>query len=245
VLLKASGDIVLEAAKSITTTGGDVVLWANSDGQMANGGVLFDAGASVATGGGHIWIGGGSGSVSWNGLTVGNGYAVAGRDVETAFAKVGATGINWEAGVLFSSTTLSSEGGNIHIAGQRNVRSTKGAGAGVINYNGLTGSSINAGSGTVTIDAQGNWTADTTAGFLTGLHPTEATGNLTIRSSNATQTNAITISATTTDDTSGLIVERNTQILSTAATNGGASRSAHQLEGRSMVPGFRWGRSMC
>jgi hypothetical protein len=245
VLLKASGDIVLEAAKSITTTGGDVVLWANSDGQTANGGVLFDAGASVATGGGHIWIGGGSGSVTWNGLTVGDGYAVAGRDVETAFAKVGATGINWEAGVLFSSTTLSSGGGNIHIAGQRNVRSTKGAGAGVINYNGLTGSSINAGSGTVTIDAQGNWTADTTAGFLTGLHPTETTGNLTIRSSNATQTNAITISATTTDDTSGLIVERNTQILSTAATNGGASRSAHQLEGRSMVPGFRWGRSMC
>lgn len=81
LLLKASGDISLASAKSITTAGGDVILWSNSDGQTSNGGVFLNPLSTLSTGGGHIWIGGGNGTSTWNGLTVGNGCAVSGKSV--------------------------------------------------------------------------------------------------------------------------------------------------------------------
>jgi hypothetical protein len=84
ILLKASGNIELAASKTITTNGGDVVLWSNSDGGADTGSVLLRDGSSITTSGGHLWAGGGSGSTTWNGLTVGNGYAVAGTTLTPA-----------------------------------------------------------------------------------------------------------------------------------------------------------------
>ena len=52
-----------------------VVLWADSDGDKA-GGVLLDSNSSISTNNGHLWIGGGSGQATWNGLDVGDSFAV-------------------------------------------------------------------------------------------------------------------------------------------------------------------------
>jgi len=52
-----------------------VVLWADSDGDEA-GGVLLDSNSSISTNNGHLWIGGGSGEATWNGLDVGDSFAV-------------------------------------------------------------------------------------------------------------------------------------------------------------------------
>jgi len=221
VLLKATADITMGASKSITTSGGDVIMWANADGQTSNGGVFFDQSSSVTTAGGHIWIGGGSGTITWNGLSVGDGYAVSGTNLIGLLTRTSSK-VDWESGVFLDETTLNSGGGNIYIAGQRNTRSNQEGGAGIINYNGLNGTTIDAGTGLIEIKGDGRLAANITFGFMTGLHPGEASGSFTIKSANATQANAISIQATNaTTDFAGLLVEDDTYLLSTANTNGG------------------------
>lgn len=223
VLLKASGDIILESGKSITTTGGDVILWANSDGGTSNGGVFLDAASSITTTGGHVWIGGSStngGSTTWNGITVGNGYATSGRDL-TTFQNEG-TAIDWDAGVLLDETTINTGGGNIYIAGRRSVSPNSRGGAGVINYSGTNGTLINAGTGTITILGETSMdVAGSDLGIMTGLHPNNYTGRLTIQSANTSSTTAISITASTVTADAGLLVEDHTRILSTATSGGG------------------------
>ena len=223
ILLKASGDIVLNTGRTITTSAGDVLLWANSDGETSNGGVFLDAASSIATTGGHVWIGGSStsgGSITWNGLTVGNGYATSGRDL-TPFQNEGSA-IDWDAGVLLDETTINSGGGNIYIAGRRSVSPNSRGGAGVINYSGTNGTLINSGSGTITI--LGETSIDLSFsdfGIMTGLHPGNYTGKLTIQSANTSSATAISITASTVTAEAGLLVEDHTRILSTATSGGG------------------------
>ncbi len=112
LLLKASGDISLAANTSITTTGGDVILWANSDGQTTSGSVLLRDGSSIETAGGHVWLGGGSGTATWNGLAVGDGYAVSGQTITPP------VGTTVKAGVYFENTSIDSGGGDIAIYGR-------------------------------------------------------------------------------------------------------------------------------
>ncbi|QYJ78035.1 tandem-95 repeat protein [Shewanella acanthi] len=75
-----NGDILLKSTRdisnvngTISTSGGDVVFWADSNGDDDG---LISVG-NISTAGGHIWLGGGAGSTTWNGLTVGDGYAVS------------------------------------------------------------------------------------------------------------------------------------------------------------------------
>ena len=73
--IKASAGIVFETSSSVSSSTGklNIILWGNAD---ANDGYFnMLSGSSIATNGGHLWIGGGSGSENWNGLTVGNAYA--------------------------------------------------------------------------------------------------------------------------------------------------------------------------
>jgi hypothetical protein len=224
IILKGSADIIIAATKSITTNGGDVILWANSDGQTTNGGVFFDAQTSLTTNGGHLWIGGSStsnGSITWNGLTVGNGYAVSGRNLVGLSTRTSFK-VDWDAGILLNETSINTGGGNIYLGGQRNSLSNHSGGAGIINYNGTNGTTINAGSGTIDIKAFGSHTADVTIGFLTGLHPGETSGNLTIQSSNSNQATAVSIEANNASTNfPGLVVEDETNIISSSSTNGG------------------------
>ncbi|MEY3500451.1 MAG: hypothetical protein RL308_2120, partial [Bacteroidota bacterium] len=224
VLIKSSSDIIIAASKSITTNGGDVVLWANSDGQTSNGGVFFDAQTSITTGGGHVWIGGSStsnGSSTWNGLTVGNGYAVSGRNL-AGFSTRTIYKVDWDAGILLNESVINSGGGNIYLGGQRNIRSNYDGGAGIVNYNGVNGTTIDSGSGIIDIKAFGSHTANITLGFLTGLHPGETSGRLNIQSSNSNQTTAISIEVdNASTNYAGLLIEDETNIISSNSTNGG------------------------
>jgi len=218
ILCKARGNIVLAASKSLTSAAGDVILWANSDGESANGCVYFKNASSVSTGGGHIWIGGGSGSTTWNGLTVGNAYAVSGRSTSD-MTFTGGSG-DWSSGVIFNQTTLSSANGHIYIAGQRNS-STSDVGAGILNYSG-TGTLINAGSGTVTLKGSNTAAGNGAWGIMTGLHPGAYSGKFIVKSSNNTASSAITVEGLSSAGTGdGILIENHTRLLSTNGSNGG------------------------
>jgi hypothetical protein len=218
ISIKSSVNIVFASNRSLTTNGGDVILWSNTDGQTSNGGVYFKSSSAITTNGGHIWIGGGNGTSNWNNLTVGNGYAVSGRSV-LDMGYVGTT--QWQSGVAFNQASLNSGGGNIYIAGQRNSSASSDLGAGIINYSG-TGTSIDCGNGTITIKGDNTASGRATFGIMTGLDPFNYTGRMVIRSSNNNTSNAITIEGTTSNGTGdGILIENHTRILSTATSNGG------------------------
>ena len=93
--------------------------------------IAIDPGSvSVANGGN----GSNGGSTTWNGLTVGDGFAVSGRNLTSLSTRGGVT-IDWLAGVLLDEATISTGGGQVSIAGRRNSASTS-YGAGFINYSG-------------------------------------------------------------------------------------------------------------
>ncbi|MFO7747384.1 MAG: MBG domain-containing protein [Orrella sp.] len=191
VLLKSSGNISLIGEKSISTQGGSVILWANRDGQATGSYVAlrsdFDSttGAKIETNGGHIWIGGGSGTVNWNGLSVGDGYAVSG-DLIDFLADPAGRSVN--SGVFLQGVRLLSGGGSIRIAG----KSEQNSGRGVITAGRVD---IDSGAGTFELQAlASNGAGALGAGWNHISESTAMNGNLTITSSNDTSA-AILINA--------------------------------------------------
>jgi hypothetical protein len=177
ILCKASGNIVLAASKSITTSGGDVILWANSDNQNSAGSVALRSLSTIVTGsnsvtGGHVWMGGGSNGGTWNGLDVGTGYAVPG----TGFIPPPGTGGAWAAGVFFESCSITTFGGDVKILGDAAT-----SGRGLICF-GTISIQTNAGD----IEIEGNATVNTSSdinGILFGLHDNSTIGNVSLMSS--------------------------------------------------------------
>ena len=222
ILIKAAGNIRMLGEKTLSTQGANVVLWSNSDGGTTLGDIALQSnfsgatGARIETNGGHIWLGGGSGTTTWNGITVGNGYAVSGSAI--SFLNDPYTG-SILSGVLFQGAKLLSGGGNIYVGG----RSQQSNSRAVVTTGPVE---INSGSGTIEIQA----IATTTAGALgTGWNHSSSVaamnGNLTITSANATS-NAILLNADATashvvggdfqDEGSGLA-----GVVSLRTTNGG------------------------
>jgi filamentous hemagglutinin family protein len=186
LLVTTGGSILLTGEKALTTQGGSVVLWANNTGQASNGYVALRsnfataAGAKIETGGGHIWIGGGSGSTSWNGLTVGNGYAVSGTAIH--FLSGSSTfGNPLPAGVLLQGSKLLSGGGNIYIAGLH----TPGTyGAGIVSAGNVA---INAAGGTIEVQARNQGVGVALgAGWHHLASNVAINGNLALTSTNST-----------------------------------------------------------
>ena len=212
ILFESAGDISISSSRSITTNGGDVIMWANSDGNATSsatdGSIVINHSSSISTSGGHLWMGGGSGSSSWNGLTVGNGYAVAG-----SLVSVGA-GSNFTSGVCIMRSTINTNGGDIFIGGQNNKT---GFSASLANYGTTT---IDAGNGRVKIEARSTTTTNNDGTFATGMHSGlggVSAANLTIRSShNNSANNAIELEVANVTK-SGLVVEGNTLFQSTGA----------------------------
>lgn len=139
--IKSTAPVILDANSTITSPTGklNLILWSDIDG---NGGYFrMNSGSTISTNGGHIWIGGGSGSVSWNGLTVGNGYALNASSV----------------GVLLSSPNMNSGGGDIYIAGEST--------SGLTNSHGIFISSgtIESSGGTISLIGQGGTCTNTPA----------------------------------------------------------------------------------
>ncbi|MFD2530816.1 MBG domain-containing protein, partial [Polaribacter marinaquae] len=150
ILLKASSDIVLAESKSLTTNGGNVILWSNTDNETTSGSVVTRKGSSITTNSGHLWIGGGTESASqWNGLTVGDGYAVAGTSLNDLDRPNTNTDASWRgAGIFLDGTTISTSGGHIVMYGKS-----------VGNYDGLVTygiNTINSGTGKISINADAN-----------------------------------------------------------------------------------------
>jgi autotransporter-associated beta strand protein len=230
VLLKASGDISLAASKSITTSGGDVVLWANSDNQTANGSISLRSGSSIVTGsvsvpGGAIWIGGGSDGATWNGLSVGGGYAVPG----TSFTPPVGGGVT--AAVYLEGNSISSFGGAVKITGN-----TAAGAWGIVTYGQV---SVNAGSGTIELDGQST-TEGNRLGILFGVHDLALASTVNISSSASSASsasgNAITIRGVGrgTEDAIGLSGTVNI----TSSGTGGIEINGDALgTGRSIVAG--------
>lgn len=150
--LKAGRDISFPAGRRISPTlaAMNVVLWADSDGG-GQGDIFFGSNtdysnpAAIRTNGGHLWMGGGSGSTTWNSLTVGNGFAVGGttRTVGGTFTHTN--------GITIQATDIQTAGGHIRMRGRG------AAGNAPSNYSGglyLVGTgTMQSGGGNIEIDA--------------------------------------------------------------------------------------------
>ena len=169
--LKASGDINLNASKSINRTGSyklNTVLWADSD-ASGSGSIYLKDSSSVSTNGGHVWLGGGAtSSTAWNGLTVGDGYALAGTIHSI-------NGSNFKNGISLYKANINSGGGNIKLYGKTDTQS--GAAGGYMGVY-LEQSTISSGSGNIDLSAistgsnnDGSWHY----GLLMGTLPNSTT----------------------------------------------------------------------
>ncbi|RXK03913.1 hypothetical protein CRV02_01600 [Arcobacter sp. CECT 8989] len=125
---------------SITSTSGklNVVLWSDSDGN-SNGSIWLPEGSSITSNGGHIWMGGGAGSTTWNGLTVGDSYAV-GSSFSSAEGNSIARGVAINGNIFADGN---SSGGDIFIKGlasqsgyYAHARGVSISGSVTTNYNG-------------------------------------------------------------------------------------------------------------
>jgi hypothetical protein len=148
VLLKASGNVNLANTKSITTDGGDVTYWADSDGND-NGYVQLGSSSSVSTSGGNITLGGGS--------DINTGYARGNSTLDTETEPVFNLTIS---GVhLKNGTTLTSDGGNITLRGKNLGSSANNLEFGILGHN----ATVNSGSGKISMEgiAVGSGSANT------------------------------------------------------------------------------------
>jgi gliding motility-associated-like protein len=165
ILLKGTGNIVQNTSKTITTNGGDVTIWADSDG---NNDGMISLSSNVTTNGGHLWMGGGNGSATWNGLSVGNGFATG-----------NATNSN---GLVMTGSTLNTTGGNIAIyAKSRAGIAVTGVTGNTNGVRFLSGNTINSGTGTIYIKGY----AQGTNGSSNGIEFSGSTADL-ITSANTT-----------------------------------------------------------
>jgi autotransporter-associated beta strand protein len=167
VLLKSKSNIVEASSKVITTAGGDVTLWSDSDNDGS--GYIYIAGGSgsgISSSGGAIFLGGGAN------LTT--GYARGSDDDDPSFQ----AGFVKFAGVhLRLGSVLQSGGGNITLRGQNSGLSTAGVHAGVMGF----GTTLDAGSGKVAIYGKATGSGLANAQGISR----EGTDNWIIRSSNS------------------------------------------------------------
>ncbi|MEY3129178.1 MAG: hypothetical protein RL405_498, partial [Actinomycetota bacterium] len=144
MLFKAKANVSTAASRTLTTTGGDLILWANADkvsGVAGNGGrVYLASNTSLNSQGGGIYLGGGldDGGAD-SGIPAMNGWSsmAAGDGLPDGFAN-GNNAASQNPGVwLDSGYSLSSNGGDIYIAGQDSTtNANSGTSANVIFHSG-------------------------------------------------------------------------------------------------------------
>ncbi len=197
---KSARQLYLNSNVNIQSTSGKLhlVFWTNSNN---TGGILrfgtgsVDANVLIETNGGHFWAGGGSGSTTWNGLTVGDGFALGGV--------VASGSLPWWGLELYGGTRIYTQGGDVQLKGAsqsqpttvgvRLIRSLINAGAGSIDIqtdvtgvNGGTNAAYgvwmegDGGFSTTTGNIQINNTLDGQAGTSTGVLYTRTADGLPI-----------------------------------------------------------------
>lgn len=184
VILKSLGDVILGANNAITTNGGDVTLWADSDGSGA-GYVQLSGGANsgITSGGGNVILGGG--------LDLATGFARGAAVQDAGTANTYISGVH-----LRDGTVINSGGGNITLRGQNVGDGQAIMQLGVLGYN----TTLDAGSGKIAIYGKAGGSGSANAQAISSL-PNGSAQNWIIRSSN-TASDAIVISgdATTTNN---------------------------------------------
>ena len=210
--IKNTASIILDAGSSISSNNGklNVVLWADTD---ANGGYIrTNSGCSITTKGGHLWMGGGSGSNTWNGLTVGNGYAL-GNELNSN-------------GILIIGSSIATNGGNVALFGKSRPGAAVGTDGSAVNTNvdgirisPIASSLINSGAGSIVIEGVSQGTDQVALGVefcslspVTHLITSSASGDA------ITITGVGSQSAGTQVNTNGVFVHSGTTI---SATGGG------------------------
>ncbi|WP_164732899.1 YDG domain-containing protein, partial [Flagellimonas marinaquae] len=164
IVLKALSNITVVSSASITTAGGSLVIWADTDGS-GDGNVKLSS--TITTNGGGVWIGGsyltnGSGTTSWtpytsgSPITVGAGYAVSDGS---------SYGVS-----LDQNASIQTSGGNISIYGYGDQYFSI---PGNFYAGGLTidGSQIISSGGDISLEGVGLFTGtlNAAADYLTGL----------------------------------------------------------------------------
>ncbi|HEY4083939.1 MAG TPA: filamentous hemagglutinin N-terminal domain-containing protein [Burkholderiaceae bacterium] len=229
--LKAAGNVFINGGLTIDGTQNsntkklNVVLWADTDGD--GDGVIrvgtAGSGSSIKTDGGHVWMGGGSGSTTWNGLTVGNGAAtlntgstragveLSSGSISTAGGSVSLNGNSSKGtastvsvGTLIEAETITAAGGDIAFNGSYNnaaaISSAQRVGGVVVE----SGSQVST-TGTGKIDITGTVPAAGSAanswGVLIGSDFTASTGTTTGSTTISAQAGAITITGSGTRST--------------------------------------------
>ncbi|MCE5312731.1 MAG: filamentous hemagglutinin N-terminal domain-containing protein, partial [Nitrospiraceae bacterium] len=156
--IKTTGSIIMDTGSSITISSStsklSTVLWSDSDAN--GGGVYLKNNTTINTNGGHLWMGGGSGSATWNGLTVGNGYALGDSSMSN--------------GILLDAVNISTSGGNMAYYGKSRAGAAAGGESGGLNSDGIRlgysgNSSINSGTGTILFDGVAQGTDQNSIGF--------------------------------------------------------------------------------
>jgi hypothetical protein len=175
-----ANDILFEnAGNSISATNGalNVVLRAaNFNATPDDGRVSIRNTNSINTNGGHLWIGGGGygGNVTWNGLAVGGEFARTWR--------------NDVPGLWIENATITTNGGNIYLAGRSHNTSSSGG----TNY-GINIENSTISSQTGTIDVVGDLKGMYLNGIATRIISSTGTNSIT------STTGAITILGTGSD----------------------------------------------
>jgi hypothetical protein len=165
-MLKGRGNISLASGKSITTNGGAVTFWADSDGN-GTGYVQMLANSSVSSGGAAITLGGGTD------ITTGYAIGEATRDTVTD-----PTYTYYISGVnLQSGTSLTSGGGDITLRGQNVASSASAMAFGVM----AGGTTINSGTGKIAITGKA-----TGSGTVNAQGVSVFGSGFTLRSANTT-----------------------------------------------------------
>lgn len=113
ITFKASNNIIVAAAKGITTAGGNVILWSDSDATgtatTAGGTIALLDGATITTAGGDIVMAGGSDA---NSDGIPDGYAIGAYIPATR----GATNVT--AGLSLDNAVVNAGAGNVLVRGQ-------------------------------------------------------------------------------------------------------------------------------
>lgn len=102
----AANDLIVASGVNITssTAAMNLVLRSIFSAGVPDYGRIQLNGVIINTRGGHFWAGGGSGNSTWNGLTVGNTFS--------------RTWLDDVSGISFLNSSLTTNGGNIYMAGQ-------------------------------------------------------------------------------------------------------------------------------
>jgi hypothetical protein len=113
ILLRGTGNITFADGKNLTTNGGDVTLWADSDASgttsTAGGTIALLNGSSINTSGGNITLAGGA-DTNTDGIP--DGYAIGAYSMQAR----GAT--NATAGLSLDNATIDAGAGNVILRGQ-------------------------------------------------------------------------------------------------------------------------------